>query len=90
MNSHLPLGTSANATIRMSRNAEQNRTEGCKALYPAGNANGSWIFLNLKSSNRVRISNWTKMVTDDLVIARLNELTGSHKAKRPILADENG
>ena len=72
-----------------SRNAEQNRTESCIALYPAGNANGSWIFLNLKSNKRVRRSNWTKMTTDDLVIARINQLAGSHKSKRPILADEN-
>ena len=57
-----------------SNDAEQNRTEPCIALYPAGNANQSWVFLNMKTNKQVRRSNWVKMVTNDLVINRMNEL----------------
>ena len=32
----------------VSKDAERDRTEPCIALFPAVNANGSWVFLNLK------------------------------------------
>ena len=56
----------------ISRDAERDRTEPCIALFPAVNANGSWVFLNLKTNRYVRRSNWVKMVTTDLVITRMN------------------
>jgi hypothetical protein len=53
------------------------RTEPCIALCPTGNANGSWIFLSLRSKHRVRRSNWQKMVTTEVIIDAMNELSKS-------------
>jgi hypothetical protein len=58
----------------VSNDAERDRTEPCIALFPAVNANGSWVFLNLKTKKRVRRPNWVPMVTTDLVITRMNAL----------------
>ena len=58
----------------ISKDAERDRTEPCIALYPAVNANGSWVFLNIKTNKYVRRSNWVKMVTTELVISRMNAL----------------
>lgn len=49
-----------------SNDAEQIRTEPCIALHPATNANGPWVFLNMKTNKYVRRLNWNKMVTTDL------------------------
>jgi hypothetical protein len=59
----------------VSKNVDAPRTEPCIALYPSGNANGSWVFLNIKSKRRVRRTNWTKMVTTDLIIDVMNEFS---------------
>ena len=45
-----------------SNDAEDECAEPCIALYPTGNAVGSWNFLNITTSRQVRRSNWTKMV----------------------------
>jgi hypothetical protein len=58
----------------ISNDAERDRTEPCIALFPAVNANGSWVFLNLKTNKYVRRSNWVPMVTTDLVITKMNAL----------------
>ena len=52
------------------------RTESAIALYPIANANNSWCFLSLTTKVRVERSNWVKMVTNDVVINRMNELAG--------------
>ena len=56
-----------------SRSIDSERSEPCIALYPTGNANGSWWFLNLKTKRRVRRTNWQIMVTTDLIINTMNE-----------------
>ena len=65
-----------------SRNVEQSRTEACIALYPANNANQSWIFLNLKTNRYVRRSSWIVMNTDQLIIDRMNELADAEEDPR--------
>lgn len=60
-----------------SNDATQARTEACIALYPTGNANGSWWFLNLGTKRRVRRTNWQKMVTSELIISHMNEYSKS-------------
>ena len=55
-------------------NALRDRTDPSIALHPTGNANESWTFLNLTTMKRVTRSNWTKMVTTNLVIDRMNEM----------------
>ena len=52
------------------------RTEPCIALYPSANKNGSWIFFNLQTKAYVRRTQWTKLPTNKLVIAVMNELAG--------------
>ena len=61
----------------VSNDVTQERSEPCIALYPTGNFSGSWWFLNIKSKRRVRRSNWTKMVTTDLVIDVMNQYSTS-------------
>jgi hypothetical protein len=74
----------------ISNNAEQPRTEPCIALHPTANATGAWNFLNLKTNRYVRRSSWRKMVTTDLVIARMNELAAAENAGEmvPLFEDE--
>jgi hypothetical protein len=58
-----------------SNNALADRSEPCLALYPTGNASGSWYFFNIKTRRRVRRTNWKKMVTTPLVIDAVNNLS---------------
>lgn len=51
------------------------RSEPCVALYPTGNASGSWMMFNIKTRRRVRRSNWRKMVTTQLVIDAINQMS---------------
>jgi hypothetical protein len=77
----------------ISNNSEQPRTEPCIALYPAANATGSWIFLNLNTNKYVRRSSWVKMSTTDLVVRRMNELAKTDAAaggqEYPLATDED-
>ena len=57
-----------------SRSVDAPRTQTCIALSPCCNEVGSWIFLHLTTNTRVRRSVWTKMVTNDVVTARMNQL----------------
>ena len=57
-----------------SKAVQHSRTQTCIALFPCNNEVGSWQFLNLSSGLRVRRSTWTKMVTTDVVVARMNQL----------------
>ena len=57
-----------------SNDAEQSRTEPCIALYPTGNANGSWLFMNVKTHKRVRRTHWVKMKTTQLIIDAINQM----------------
>ena len=52
------------------------RTEPCIALYPSANKKGSWIFFNLNTKAYVCRTQWTKLPTNKLVIAAMNELAG--------------
>ena len=74
-----------------SNDAEQDRTEPCIALYPAGNANGSWIFLNLKTNRYVSRTNWRKMITTQLVIDAVNKTAQENRKNArhsPAIADQ--
>lgn len=56
--------------------------------FQQGNANGLWVFLSLTSKRRVRQLGWTKMVTSELVIRRMNELAGYFPVA-PLFADDD-
>jgi len=71
-----------------SNNVNIPRTEPCVALYPSTNKNGSWVFYNLNTKAYVRRSQWTKLPTNKLVIAMMNELAGAHGIKVADIGDE--
>jgi hypothetical protein len=73
----------------VSKNAFAPRTEPCVALYPTGNANGSWMFLNIKTKRRVRRTNWQKMVTTELVVDIMNEFSKSEEDASEATADDD-
>jgi len=56
-----------------SNDALAERSDPCLALYPTGNASGSWVMFNIKTRRRVRRTN--KMVTTQLVIDAVNQLS---------------
>jgi len=58
-----------------SNDALAERSDPCLALYPTGNASGSWVMFNIKTRRRVRRTNWRKMVTTQLVIDAVNQLS---------------
>jgi hypothetical protein len=66
----------------LSKNAEKDRTEPCIALFPTANCNGSWWMFNMKTTTRIRRSQWQKMVTTQLVMDTMNSIT---KAERDAL-----
>ena len=59
----------------VSNSATTPRTAPCIALYPTGNANGSWVFLNINTKKRVRRTNWQPMVTTQLIIDAMNRFS---------------
>ena len=59
----------------------KSRTDPCIALRSSGNANGSWIFWNLKSDKRVVRTNWIKLKTDHLIIDAMIAMSKMAKAK---------
>ena len=65
----------------VSNDALEDRTEPCIALYPAANATGAWIFLNIKTNKYVRRTSYRKLPTSEIVIMRMNELAKSEKKK---------
>ena len=52
----------------------------CIALYPVGNAAGSWMFWNMATKKHARRSNWIKMVTTDLVVNAVNAIADREEA----------
>ena len=57
-----------------SNDALQDRTVPCVALWPTGNANGSWVMFNTLTNSRLRTTNFTSMVTTDQFIRKMNDL----------------
>jgi len=55
-------------------NTSRARTAACIALHPCHNATGSWTFYNLHTHARIRKSQWTKMVTTQLIVDAVNAL----------------
>ena len=55
-------------------NTSSARSVPCIALYPTGNASGSWVFWSLKTSKHLRNYNWKKMVTTPLVIGAVDAI----------------
>jgi hypothetical protein len=57
-------------------NTSRERSVPCIALYPCNNAAGSWAFLNLKSKQRLRRSQWIEMVTNEEIVKQMNAYDG--------------
>jgi hypothetical protein len=64
-------------------NGIESRTEGCIALYPTGNENGSWRFLNLKTNKFITRHQWTALPTPWSVIQRINLLAAQERTPIP-------
>jgi hypothetical protein len=62
-----------NPTVKSNR-IEEARTEACIALYPTGNANGSWFCLNLATMKRVCRTNIVPMVMNETIIGIINNI----------------
>jgi hypothetical protein len=58
-------------------NTSKSRTLPCIALHPCNNSTGSWEFLNLQTGNKIRRSNWQRMVTSQAIIDRMNNMTST-------------
>jgi hypothetical protein len=57
-------------------NTSRERSVLCIALYPCNNAAGSWAFLNLKSKQQLRRTQWIKMVTNEEIVKQMNAYDG--------------
>jgi hypothetical protein len=62
-----------NPAVR-SNDAEQPRTQSAVALYPVGNHVGSWRMMLLANGEYVTRSQFIKLPSPDVVIARMNEI----------------
>jgi hypothetical protein len=69
-----------------SNDALKERSDPCLALYPTGNASGSWVVYNFKTRRRVRRTNWRKMITTQLVINAVNQLLADEENGIEIVA----
>lgn len=54
------------------KNSMAQRTEGCIALFPVGNAQGSVKFLHLASNKVITRDHWTPLPMPDSIIELLN------------------
>jgi hypothetical protein len=61
-------------------NTSRQRSLACIALYPVGNAAGSWMFWNMATKRHVRRSNWIQMVTTDLVVDAVDATADQEEA----------
>jgi hypothetical protein len=71
-------------TLDPTTNGMESRTEGCIALYPTGNSNGSWRFLNLGTNQYVTRYKWKKLPTPPAVIERINRLAANERTPIPV------
>ena len=71
-------------------NLPRERTRGCIALYPKGNAGGSWKFYSLKTNMEITRDNWTILPIPDIVIDRVNAIyEADERVDSIILPDYN-
>ena len=63
-------------------NSMQERTRGAIALMPAGNSEGSWWYLILKTGKPVRRNNATPLPMPEEVIDLLNDMATSNRKSR--------
>jgi hypothetical protein len=61
-------------------NTAKARSIPCVALYPCNNATGLWAFWNLNSMQRIHRTQWTKIVTTEELVARVNALEGAQES----------
>jgi hypothetical protein len=61
-------------------NTSRERSLACIALYPVGNAAGSWMFWNMATKKHVRRSNWIKMIATDLVVNAVDAIADREEA----------
>jgi hypothetical protein len=60
-------------------NTSRARSIPCLALYLCNNATGSWAFLSLATLQRIRRTQWTKMVMTEELTAKVNAIGGAEE-----------
>jgi hypothetical protein len=63
-------------------NTSKPRSVPCVALYPCNNAAGSWAFMNLHTKQRIRRTQWVKMVMTDVIISAMNAFNDADKGNQ--------
>ena len=69
-------------TPNIVKNSMEARTQGCIALLPIGNIQGSVKFLRLDTNKIVTRDQWKTLPMPDIVISRLNDLADLDNGKR--------
>jgi hypothetical protein len=69
-------------------NTARPRSVPCIALYPCNNASGSWAFFNLITKQRIRRSQWQKMVTTEGIAGQLNALSAEIRLREDDIGED--
>jgi hypothetical protein len=62
-------------------NTSRERLVPCIALYPVGNATGTWQFWNLRSKRYIRHSTWVRMHSSELITDVINNIAEEEKGR---------
>jgi len=71
-------------------NTSRARSVPCITLYPCNNAAGSWAFFNLITRQRIRRSQWQKMVTMEGSIGQMNGLSKEVRLRKDDVRQDIG
>jgi hypothetical protein len=69
-------------------NTSRAKSVPCVTLYPCNNASGSWAFFNLMTRQRIRRSQWQKMVATEGIIRQMNALSEEIKLREDDVREE--
>jgi hypothetical protein len=69
-------------------NTSRARSVLCIALYPCNNDSGAWAFFNLMTRQRIRRSQWQKMVTTEGIVGQMNGLSEEVRLREDGIAEE--
>ena len=64
------------------KNSMEQRTVGALAMYPSGNAQGTWYFWSLESGKTIHRKQWERMPITNEVIQRVNQLGWNNRQRQ--------
>jgi hypothetical protein len=62
-------------------NTSRERSVPCIALYPVGNATGTWQFWNLRTKRYIRHSTWVRMQSSTLITDIINNIADEEQVR---------